>query len=409
MATTSFPKSKIKVLLLEGIHTSAARLFKQAGYQSVERLTKSLSEDDLIHKIKDVHIIGIRSKTQLSKKVIQRAEKLLGIAAFCIGTNQINLITCTERGIAVFNSPHSNTRSVAELVIAEAISLVRRIPEKNRAAHDGIWLKDARGCNEIRGKTLGIVGYGNIGSQVSVLAEAVGLNVMYYDVIPKLPLGNATAVGSLKQLLNQSDIVTLHVPGNASTKEIMNKKSLAQMKKGSILLNLSRGDVVNENDLLDAMKSKHLKGVGMDVYPSEPKKKGEVFNYTLQNYSNVILTPHIGGSTEEAQVNIGKDAATKLLQFLESGNSVGSLTVPELSLPLQENAHRILHMHINKPGVMSKINQIVSKQNINILGQYLKTNEQIGYAVLDVSHKVSRSLLDDMKKVKGTIRTRVLY
>ena len=298
---------------------------------------------------------------------------------------------------------------MAELVIAEAISLIRRIPEKSRAAHNGVWEKDAKGCNEIRGKTLGIIGYGNIGSQVSVLAEAVGLKVIYYDIAPKLPLGNASSSNSLKQLLNTADIVTLHVPGTADTKEMINKKTLIQMKKGSILLNLSRGDVVNEQDLLEVLKSKHLKGVGLDVYPMEPKKKGDSFKYALQEHKNVILTPHIGGSTEEAQANIGKDAATKLIQFLETGNSVGSLTIPELSLPMQENAHRILHIHKNVPGVMMKINQIVSKKNINILGQYLKTNEQIGYAVLDVDHKVSKPLLDDLKKVSDTIRTRVLY
>lgn len=407
--TTSYPKEKIKILLLEGVSQSAIDEFNRAGYTNIEALPKALDEADLIKKVKDAHLLGIRSKTQVTDKVIEAAQKLLGIGAFCIGTNQINLKAATRAGVAVFNSPYSNTRSVAELVIAEAIMLIRRIPEKNAAAHLGDWLKDAKGSFELRGKTLGIIGYGHIGSQVSIMAEAMGLKVMYYDIEPKLPLGNATGVRSLSEMLKKADIVTLHVPGGSGTKNLMSAARIKQMKQGSILLNLSRGDVVDLVALSDALVSGHVTGAGVDVFPVEPEGKGEKFTSPLQGLANVILTPHIGGSTEEAQVNIGSDVAGKLINLLDSGATVGCLSVPPLSLPVQEGSNRLLHIHHNKPGVLSEINTIMGKLDVNIVGQYLKTNEDIGYVVLDIAKKPSQDILKALQEVKHTIRARVLF
>lgn len=405
----SYPKENIKILLLEGIHPSAVENFKKHHFTSIETHDVALSEEELLNKIEDVQVIGVRSKTQVTEKVIQKASKLKAIGCFCIGTNQVDLEAAMMAGITVFNSPYSNTRSVAELVIAESIMLMRRIPLRNKKAHDGIWLKDAQRSYEVRGKSIGIIGYGHIGSQVSVLAENMGLNVFYYDIEPKLPMGNATRVESLDELLGRSDIVTLHVPATPQTEMMMNSERINQMKEGSILLNLSRGSVVDISALRDALESGHLAGAGIDVYPQEPESKGETFSTELQHVPNVILTPHIGGSTIEAQYNIGQDVSNKLIQLIDNGTTVGSHSLPPLNLPVQKNAHRILHIHKNKPGVLSEINRCLSDMDINILGQYLKTNEMIGYVVLDIDKQHDDQLLEELKKVKHTIKTRILY
>lgn len=406
---TSYPKEKIKILLLENIHQEAVNAFKEAGYSNVKLLPKALPEKDLIKEIKHTHLIGIRSKTQITETVLQEAEKLQAIGCFCIGTNQVNLATATRKGVAVFNAPYSNTRSVAELIIALSIMLIRRIPDKNEAAHRGIWMKESSGSYEIRGKTLGVIGYGNIGSQVSVLAESLGMHVIYYDVVTKLPLGNAVQKKTLKELMAESDIITLHVPALASTKNMINKKVIAQAKKGAILLNYARGNVVDLNALSEALENGNLAGAAIDVFPTEPEKNGESFDCPLQHNPNVILTPHIGGSTEEAQLNIGIDVSSKLLRYLETGSSFGSLTVPDLNIPIQDHTHRILHIHKNVPGVLSEINTSLSNKHINILGQYLKTNDQIGYVVLDVNSNMSKQAFELLDGVKHTIKTRLLY
>jgi D-3-phosphoglycerate dehydrogenase len=406
---TSYPRAKIKILLLENISEAAVKQFAAGGYTQTERASGALAESDLIEAVRGVHILGIRSKTLVTERVLEAADKLLAIGAFCIGTNQIDLAAATKKGVAVFNAPYSNTRSVAELVIGLCIMLIRRIPDKNAAAHRGIWLKDAKGSFELRGKTMGIVGYGNIGSQVSVLAEALGLNVLYYDITTKLPLGNAKQVRDLGELLAQSDIVTLHVPSDVTTRNMFGREAFAQMKKGAVFLNYARGDVVDLDALREAVESGKLSGAAVDVFPQEPEKSGDPFVSVLQNLPNVILTPHIGGSTEEAQANIGLDVTAKLLGYLELGASNGSLTVPEVSLPPQDKTHRILHIHENMPGVLSDINSRLSEQGINILGQYLKTNERIGYVILDVDRKLSRKAFEILREVKGTIKTRMVY
>lgn len=407
--STTFPKEKIKILLLEGVHPASLKLFKDHGYTDIETISAALSDADLKKKISQVHLLGIRSKTQLTKEIIAAGSRLLGIGAFCIGTNQIDMNAAIENGIAVFNSPFSNTRSVAELVIAHCINLMRRVIEKNEAAHRGEWLKEASGSFEVRGKTLGIVGYGHIGSQVSVLAENMGMKVIFYDVEPKLSLGNASSVKTLDELLKQSDIVTLHVPGLTTTKNLINDQRLAKMKKGACLINYSRGDVVDIPAVKKSIESGKLGGFAVDVFPSEPKSNKDPFVSPLQGLGNVILTPHIGGSTAEAQENIGIDVAGKLISFLETGSTTGSLSVPALSLPVQYDAHRLLHIHKNVPGVLGEINGKLSHLNVNILGQYLKTNNQIGYVVLDVDKKTSAKAMEELKKVKHTIRVRELY
>lgn len=406
---TSYPKEKIKILLLENVHEEAVKAFKAAGYPNVKLLTKALPEEELIKEIEHTHLIGIRSKTHITQKVLKAADKLQAIGCFCIGTNQVDLKSATESGVAVFNAPYSNTRSVAELIISLSIMLIRRIPDKNIAAHKGIWMKESKGSYELRGKTLGIIGYGNIGSQVSVLAEGLGMHVIYYDIETKLPLGNAVQKRSLKELMGESDIITLHVPASASTKGMITKEVIAQAKKGAILLNYARGNVVDLEALRDALQDGRLSGAAIDVFPSEPEKNGDSFKCPLQQLPNVILTPHIGGSTEEAQFNIGIDVSSKLLRYLESGSSFGSLTVPDLSIPVQDHTHRLLHIHKNVPGVLSEINTALSNKNINILGQYLKTNDQIGYVVLDVNAKMSKQAFELLSHVKNTIKTRLLY
>jgi D-3-phosphoglycerate dehydrogenase len=406
---TSYPKDRIKVLFLENISDKAVQYFKQQGYADVKKVAGALSEDELIKVIKDVHILGIRSKTFISKKVLDSAKKLQAIGCFCIGVNQVDLKACKQKGIAVFNAPYSNTRSVAELVIGASILLIRRILDKNKAAHNGIWNKEAKGSFELRGKTMGIIGYGNIGTQLSVMAEAMGMRVQFYDIETKLPLGNAQSRKSIKEIVSSSDIISLHVPETNQTKNLINKSLIKQFKSGSILVNYARGEVVDLDALAEAIQEKHIAGAAIDVFPVEPEKNGDAFTTPLQGLSNVLLTPHIGGSTEEAQENIGEDVSIKLYQYLERGVSNGSHTIPSLSLPPVDGAHRILHIHKNVPGVLGAINTLLSKNKINIVGQYLKTNDEIGYVVLDVDSKLSKQAMALLKEVKETIKVRMLY
>jgi len=406
---TSFPKDKIKVLFLENISEKAVQYFKIQGYSDVKKIGGALSEEELMKAIKDVHILGIRSKTFISKKVLESAKKLQAIGCFCIGTNQVDMKACKQKGVAVFNAPYSNTRSVAELVIGSSIMLIRKIIDKNKAAHEGIWNKEAKGSFELRGKTIGLIGYGNIGMQTSIMAEAMGMKVKFYDIEAKLPLGNAIAMKSIKELVSTSDIISIHVPETKQTKNLISKEVIKDFKSGAILINYARGEVVDLDALSAALKSKQLSGAAIDVFPWEPEKNGDKFESTLQGLSNVILTPHIGGSTEEAQENIGEDVSVKLYQYLERGVSNGSLSIPAISLPPVDGAHRILHIHNNVPGVLSAINTVMSKNKINIVGQYLKTNDEIGYVVLDVDSKLSKQALSLLKEVKDTIRVRLLY
>jgi D-3-phosphoglycerate dehydrogenase len=406
---TSYPKDRIKVLFLENISDKAVQYFKQQGYADVKKVAGALSEEELIKVIKDVHILGIRSKTFISKKVLDSAKKLQAIGCFCIGVNQVDLKACKQKGIAVYNAPYSNTRSVAELVIGASILLIRKILDKNKAAHNGIWNKEAKGSFELRGKTMGIIGYGNIGTQLSVMAEAMGMRVQFYDIETKLPLGNAQARKSIKEIVSSSDIISLHVPETNQTKNLINKAVIKQFKSGSILVNYARGEVVDLDALAEAIKEKHIAGAAIDVFPIEPEKNGDAFSTPLQGLSNVLLTPHIGGSTEEAQENIGEDVSIKLYQYLERGVSNGSHTIPSLSLPPVDGAHRILHIHKNVPGVLGAINTLLSKNKINIVGQYLKTNDEIGYVVLDVDSKLSKQAMALLKEVKETIKVRMLY
>ncbi|HUE81297.1 MAG TPA: phosphoglycerate dehydrogenase [Pyrinomonadaceae bacterium] len=406
---TSYPRDKIKVVLLENISESATETFRNSGYTNIQKIPSALSEKELVAALKGVHILGIRSKTHLTKTVIAATNRLLAAGCYCIGVNQVDLKAATAAGVAVFNAPYSNTRSVAELVIGLCVMLIRRIPDKNAEAHRGVWMKEASGSFELRGKTLGIVGYGNIGSQVSVMAEAMGMNVIYHDIGPKLPHGNARQAGSLTELLSRADIVSLHVPGNASTRRMIDKEALAHLKKGAILINYSRGDVIDLEALKNEIVRGKVAGAAIDVFPEEPEKQNDSFSCVLQGLPNVILTPHIGGSTEEAQASIGLEVSTNLIQFLEFGTSNGSHTVPEVNLPPQDRTHRILHIHENIPGVLGEINSKLSGRGINILGQYLKTNEYIGYVVLDVDTKLSREALEILREVRGTLKTRVVY
>lgn len=408
-AVTSYPKEKIKILLLENISDAAVKSFVDFGYVQVQKLKGAIEDDVLIDAIKDVHLLGIRSKTQLTENILNHAQKLLAVGCYCIGTNQVDLNYATQKGIAVFNSPFPNTRSVAELVIAEAIMLLRRIPEKNGAAHAGNWMKDARNCFELRGKTLGIIGYGNIGMQVSVLAESLGMQVVYTDVATKLPIGNARQVHQLNDLLKLADVISLHVPEEPSTIQLINSEAMAVMKKGSVLINCARGNVIDLTALKQHIINGHIAGAAIDVFPNEPEKTGDTFYSELQQLPNVILTPHIGGSTEEAQLNISEDVTAKLINYLESGVSSGSHTVPALHLPQHPNAHRILHIHSNTAGVLSAINHVLASSGVNIVGQYLNTNSEIGYAVIDVSKNLTIKTIDDLRSVQHTIKTRVVY
>ena len=408
-ATTSLEKSKIKFLLLENLHASALNVLKNAGYHNIEALPGALPQDELIARIRDVHFIGIRSRTQLTADVLQHADKLVGIGCFCIGTNQVDLDAAREKGIAVFNAPYSNTRSVAELVLAEAILLLRGIPARNAASHRGGWMKSADNAFEARGKTLGIVGYGSIGSQLSVLAESLGMQVVFHDVIAKLPLGNARQAANLQELLATSDVVSLHVPELPSTQWMIGAAEIAAMKPGSILINAARGTVVEIEPLADAIRSGHLLGAAIDVFPVEPRSNKDEFQSPLRGLDNVILTPHIGGSTLEAQANIGIEVAEKLVRYSDNGTSITSVNFPEVALPAQKGTHRILHVHRNVPGVMSQINQVFADNQINVAAQYLQTNEAIGYVVIDVDAGSSHLAVQKLQQVPNTLRCRVLF
>jgi len=402
-------KSNERFLLLEGLHQNAVDTLKRRGYHNIEYITHALDEDLLIEKVKDARFIGIRSRTQLTKKVLDAAERLAAIGCFCIGTNQVDLDAARLKGIPVFNAPYSNTRSVAELVIGQLILLLRGIPAKSKQVHEGSWPKTSKDSNEARGKTLGIVGYGNIGSQLSVLAESLGMNVIYYDVVTKLPLGNANQVASLKELLNQADIVTLHVPELPSTKNMITKKQFAEMKEGSIFVNAARGNCVELADLAEVIKNGKLRGAAIDVFPKEPKSNNDPLASILRGFDNVILTPHIGGSTIEAQANIGLEVAEKFVQYANSGTTVSAVNFPEISMPQIPETHRLLHIHHNRPGVLSKINTLFAENNLNILAQSLVTRDEIGYLVMDVNRVDSQSAFEKLDTVDGTIRLRLLY
>lgn len=409
MLKTSTDKNKIKFLLLEGIHPSAIDVLRAAGYTQIENLPGALPDDELKRKIADVHFVGIRSRTQLTADVFAHASKLAAVGCFCIGTNQVDLTAARERGIAVFNAPFSNTRSVAELVLAEAILLLRGIPEKSIVAHRGGWLKSAENAFEIRGKTLGIVGYGSIGTQLSVLAEGLGMRVVFFDVVTKLPLGNAHQVGNLKDLLSQSDVVTLHVPETQATQWMIGAAQIAQMKPGSVLINASRGTVVAIEPLAEALRQKRLLGAAIDVFPIEPRSNKDTFESPLRGLDNVILTPHVGGSTMEAQANIGIEVAEKLVKYSDNGTSTSSVNFPEVALPAHPGKHRLLHIHRNVPGVLSKINHVFSDNQINIASQYLQTNDSVGYVVIDIDAAHSDMALAKLASIPETIRSRVLF
>ncbi len=409
MSQTSLDKAKIKFLLLEGIHPSAEETLRRLGYSNIETHPKALPEDALMASIADAHFVGIRSRTQLTNEVLANAEKLVAVGCFCIGTNQVDLDAATQRGIAVFNAPFSNTRSVAELVIAEAILLLRGVAEKSGAAHRGEWQKSAANSYEIRGKQLGIIGYGNIGMQLGVLAEALGMQVSFYDVMNKLPLGNARQIPSLQALLGQSDVVSLHVPENKATMKMLGAQELAQIKEGAVLINASRGTVVDIEALADSLASGHLSGAGIDVFPVEPRSNNDEFISPLRGQRNTFLTPHIGGSTIEAQENIGMEVAEKLARYSDNGTTTSAVNFPEVALPEHPESHRLLHLHRNVPGVMSAINQVFSNNNINISAQYLQTNDQIGYVVIDIDAEYSELALSKLAAIEGTLRTRVLF
>ncbi|SDM41893.1 phosphoglycerate dehydrogenase [Polaromonas sp. JS666] len=409
MNKTSVDKHKIKFLLLEGIHPSAVEVLKAAGYSNIESLSGALPDDELKAKIADVHFVGIRSRTQLTAEVFAQASKLAAVGCFCIGTNQVDLVAARERGIAVFNAPYSNTRSVAELVLAEAILLLRGVPEKSAVAHRGGWLKSAENAYEIRGKTLGIVGYGSIGTQLSVLAEALGMHVVFFDVVTKLPLGNARQVAQLKDLLAQSDVVSLHVPETQATQWMIGAAEIAAIKPGGVLINASRGTVVEIEPLAQALKNKQLLGAAIDVFPVEPRSNKDIFESPLRGLDNVILTPHVGGSTMEAQENIGIEVAEKLVKYSDNGTSTSSVNFPEVALPAHPGKHRLLHIHRNVPGVLSEINKVFASNGINIASQYLQTNEAVGYVVIDIDAAHSDMALAKLAEVPGTIRSRVLF
>ncbi len=409
MGRYSLDKDKIKVLLLEGVAPSAVEEFNKAGYSNVEYLKGALDKEELLEKIKDVHFLGIRSRTFLTPDVFDAAKKLVAVGCFCIGTNQVDLKSATEHGIPVFNAPYSNTRSVAELVTGEYLLLLRRVPSKNAGTHQGKWDKNAAGCYEARGKTLGIVGYGHIGTQVGIIGEALGLNVIYHDIENKLSLGNARQVGSLDELLAKADIVTMHVPETPETKNMISRDQFAKMKGGAIFLNASRGTVVDVEALAEAIESGHIAGAACDVHPVEPATNKDPFVSPLQKFDNVILTPHIGASTKEAQTNIGIEVADKLVKYSDNGSTIMAVNFPEVSLPLQGNVNRLLHIHKNNPGIINKINNIFAEYGINVVSQYLQTSPQIGYVVLDVEKSdKSEEVLNKLREIEGTIKTRIL-
>lgn len=410
MSKLSFPKENIRVLLLEGIHPSAVETFARHGYTNVELVSGALDEDELVARIADVHVVGIRSRTRLTPRVLEAAEKLFCVGCFCIGTNQVALDQARLAGIPVFNAPYSNTRSVAELVMGELILLMRGIPEKAAQARRGGWLKTAANAHEIRGKTLGIVGYGHIGSQVSVLAEAMGMQVVYHDIVPKLAIGNARSCSSLEELFDVSDAVTLHVPATAETAGMIGAAEIRAMRSGTVLLNLARGNVVDVDALADALRDGHIRGAAIDVFPTEPASADEPFVSLLQDFDNVILTPHVGGSTQEAQENIGVEVAEKLARYSDNGTTLGAVNFVEVALPSQAGATRFLHIHRNVPGVIAHINEVFSRRELNVAAQYLRTDGEVGYVVVDVDGDLDagQGIRHELAAIDGTVRTRFL-
>ncbi len=409
MAKVSLEKDRIKILLLEGLHPSSVEVLQAAGYSNIEYHKGSLEEAELIEAIKDVHFVGIRSRSNLTEKVINTAEKLVAIGCFCIGTNQVDLNAAAKRGIPVFNAPFSNTRSVAELVLGEILLLLRGIPEKNALAHRGIWKKSADNSYEARGKRLGIIGYGHIGTQLGIIAENLGMHVYFYDIESKLSLGNATQVHTLSELLNKCDVISLHVPETAGTKNMMGAEEFARMKPGAIFINAARGTVVDIPALCNALESGHIAGAAIDVFPEEPASNKEPFESPLMKFDNVILTPHVGGSTQEAQENIGIEVAGKLAKYSDNGSTLSSVNFPEVSLPEHRSCSRLLHIHANRPGILTQINTIFAEEGINIAAQYLQTTAEIGYVVIDVETARSEEALTKLKAIDGTIRARILH
>ncbi|EHU0385016.1 phosphoglycerate dehydrogenase [Vibrio cholerae] len=409
MAKVSLEKDRIKILLLEGLHPSSVEVLQAAGYSNIEYHKGSLEEAELIEAIKDVHFVGIRSRSNLTEKVINAAEKLVAIGCFCIGTNQVDLNAAAKRGIPVFNAPFSNTRSVAELVLGEILLLLRGIPEKNALAHRGIWKKSADNSYEARGKRLGIIGYGHIGTQLGIIAENLGMHVYFYDIESKLSLGNATQVRTLSELLNKCDVISLHVPETAGTKNMMGAEEFARMKPGAIFINAARGTVVDIPALCNALESGHIAGAAIDVFPEEPASNKEPFESPLMKFDNVILTPHVGGSTQEAQENIGIEVAGKLAKYSDNGSTLSSVNFPEVSLPEHRSCSRLLHIHANRPGILTQINTIFAEEGINIAAQYLQTTAEIGYVVIDVETARSEEALTKLKAIDGTIRARILH
>jgi D-3-phosphoglycerate dehydrogenase len=409
MKQQSLQKSKIKFLLLEGVHQSAIDALAKAGYTNVVAYPKALPSDDLKKEIKDAHFVGIRSRTQLSAEIFEAADRLVAIGCFCIGTNQVDLEAAAKRGIPVFNAPFSNTRSVAELVMAEVILLLRGVPQRSAAAHRGEWQKSATGAFECRGKTLGIIGYGNIGMQLGVIAESLGMKVIYFDVESKLPLGNAQPKATLDALLKEAHVVSLHVPQHASTELLIGRSEIASMRSGSILINASRGNVVDLDALAEALNSSHIGGAAIDVFPVEPRSNNDEFVSPLRGLDQCILTPHIGGSTQEAQENIGVEVAEKLTRYSDNGTTTSAVNFPEVALPEHEGKHRLLHVHQNIPGIMSAINQVFSESSVNVSGQYLQTMGDTGYVVIDIESDYSKTLISQLSGIEGTLRTRVLF
>ena len=405
----SLERNKLKVVLLEGIHPSAVEAFTADGYTQIETHPKALEGQALIDAIADAHFVGLRSRTQLTAEVLEQAQKLVAVGAFCIGTNQIALDAAAKRGVPVFNAPFSNTRSVAELVLAEIIMLMRGIPQKNALLHRGGWMKSAANSFEVRGKTLGIIGYGHIGTQLGLLAETLGMRVVFYDIETKLPLGNARQLSTLDELLAEADVVSLHVPETPDTKKMMGVEQIARMKKGSFLINASRGTVVDIDALAAALESKHILGAAIDVFPVEPKGNEGDFQSPLIRFENVLLTPHIGGSTGEAQESIGREVASKLIRYSNNGSTLSAVNFPEVSLPAHPGLCRILHIHRNVPGMLTRINERLSNAGINIASQYLQTNQHVGYVVVDVENEGSAEALHEISDLEGTIRARVLY
>lgn len=407
--TLSLQKDKIRFLLLEGVHDNALKTLSAAGYTNIEYIKSALDEAELIEKIKDAHFVGIRSRTQLTRKVLEATEKLIAIGCYCIGTNQVDLDAALELGIPVFNAPYSNTRSVAELVLAETIMLMRGVPEKNAVVHRGGWNKSAKDSYEVRGKTMGIVGYGSIGSQLSVLAESLGMNVIYHDAVTKLPLGNAVQVGGLDELFAKADVVTLHVPDLPSTRNMMTKTEFDKMKDGAFFINAARGGCVDIDALADALKSGKILGAAIDVFPKEPKSADEEFVSPLREFDNVILTPHVGGSTQEAQANIGLEVAEKFVKYSDQGDTTSAVNFPNVSIPFTAGSHRLLHIHRNVPGVLSQINASFADAGINIAAQSLMTRGDVGYLVMDVDDNDSAKAMERLRAVPETIRVRVLF